>query len=157
MAEDFSAANARNVLAAIRNLRRYADATDKAIPGAADAIAQGLRNEIVSTLSRPGTGRLYRRRSVSHRASSPGSPPAVDTGSYRASWRAWTEGASPRVIAAVGTGDKRGPWLEHGTSRMAARPHVRPAFAAFVSSIAGLTVAEIARRQRNVRPESAGE
>ena len=74
-------------------------------------------------LSQPGTGRLY----GTHRASAPGNPPAVDTGTYRGSWR-------NRILASgaglhggeIYTTQERGPWLENGTARMAARPHAGP-------------------------------
>ena len=64
----------------------------------------------------PGTGRLYR-------ASAPGEPPANRTGTYADSFQ-------PRYRnneGIIGTKDKRGPWLEFGTSTMKARPHLRPA------------------------------
>ena len=66
----------------------------------------------------PGTKRLYR-------ASAPGEPPANRTGGYANSFQ-------PRYRnneGIIGTKDKRGPWLEFGTRRMAARPHLRPALA----------------------------
>lgn len=101
-------------------------------------------------LSRKGTGREYASRrargarfdsragrlrdlggrfvTARRRASAPGEPPAPDTGSYRDSI---TEGpmevTRDSVSAEVYTDDPRGPWLEYGTRRMAARPHFRPA------------------------------
>ena len=74
-------------------------------------------------LSQPGRGRLY----GAHRASAPGQPPAVDTGTYRASWRHRFGGiGSASPTGDVYTEQERGPWLEFGTARMAARPHAGP-------------------------------
>jgi hypothetical protein len=88
--------------------------------------------EIKLLLSRPGTGRVYARRSKGakkriigyHVASAPGNPPAAATGQYRRSVQVDLSGASlPTPVALVGTNDRRGPWLELGTRRMRARPH----------------------------------
>ena len=101
-----------------------------------------------------GTGQVYRKgkkRDIFHRASAPGSPPAVDTGRLRASISTnWSgsginrgvvgkeaqledgignPGTSPtefRVV--VGTNVEYAPFLEFGTKRMAARPFMRPAW-----------------------------
>lgn len=82
--------------------------------------AQLLRNEILETLSRPGTGRRYGR----HVASAPGQAPAVDQGQLRQSitalkvepfrWR-------------VGTNVEYALYLEFGSQRVAPRPFIRPA------------------------------
>ena len=48
-------------------------------------------------LSQPGTGRTYTRNGVTHTASSPGSSPAVDTGTLRRS-------SGHEVRAGLGTG-----------------------------------------------------
>lgn len=64
----------------------------------------------------PGTQRLYR-------ASAPGEPPANRTGGYANSFQPQYR----QNEGIIGTKDKRGPALEFGTRRMAARPHVRPA------------------------------
>lgn len=99
--------------------------------GLADVGIVGV-NRIKRVLSTPGTGRMYRRpgasgpRAVLHRASSPGQPPAPDTGKYRSSWN-WRLGTDARGdYVEIGTNDKRGPWFEYGTRRMKARPHLRP-------------------------------
>lgn len=93
-----------------------------------------LRNIIVRDLSRSGSGVVYH----GHRASAPGQAPATDTGSYKNSWNFQVSTNRFGGEAAVGTGDKRGPWLEFGTRRMAARPHLRPAVQGFTSSIQGI-------------------
>lgn len=128
---------------AAANLRLVVHAGVKAGPKAFDRLGAVLVGRIKQHLSKPGTGRVYRRRSVLHRASAPGEPPAVDTGKYRNSW-GWTvvgEGAKAELW--VGTGDKRGPWLEYGTSRMLPRPHLRPVIeAATASAEISSTIAE---------------
>lgn len=71
----------------------------------------------------PKTGRVYRRGSVTHRASAPGQPPATDTGAL-ASSVARVDG---KLEAAVGTGLEYGKHLEFGTSTIKARPWLIPA------------------------------
>jgi HK97 gp10 family phage protein len=79
------------------------------------------------------SGRIYQRRGVSHRASAPGEFPKADRG-----------GLAPTLFKAVGA-DKLRAWfgsklnyaafLEFGTSRMEARPWLRPTFKANEKSI----------------------
>lgn len=61
--------------------------------------------------------------------SSPGEPPAVDTGRLRASITHRLEGGGrdTRTKGYVGTNVEYAPYLEFGTSRMAARPFLTPA------------------------------
>jgi len=80
---------------------------------------QGHRH-MVKTLSHPGRGNWY----GTHRASKPGDPPAVDTGTYRASWH-------PRVDPGgmggeVYTNDHRAHVLEYGHPRWKVQPSARP-------------------------------
>lgn len=62
--------------------------------------------------------------------SQPGSKPAVRTGRLRDSitWRPGVDAASPYVD--VGSAVVYAPFVELGTSRMAARPYLRPALEA---------------------------
>jgi HK97 gp10 family phage protein len=69
-----------------------------------------------------GTGIQYGK----HRASSPGQPPAVDTGRLRASITHEVE-VSEDITGRVGTNVVYSKFLEHGTSKMAARPFLFPA------------------------------
>lgn len=108
-----------------RNLAVVIRAGEKAGQPALARIGVAGEAEIKRILSQPGRGRTYRRRTVFHRASAPGDPPAVDLGHYRASW-AWVV----RKVASgwelvIGTPATIGKYLEFGTSRMAARPHLR--------------------------------
>lgn len=108
----------------------------------------------------PGHGRLYKRGKNVHRASAPGEPPSVDTGTLRASIsREVVVGASevngyvgvmknmrqrgrrrqaaartPRraagAMTTVSAGPDYGLYLEKGTRRMGARPYLVPALRA---------------------------
>ena len=93
-------------------------------------------------LSIPGTGRTSKRTKSGkgHIASRPGKPPAIDTGTLRASIMSDVSignvGVTGKVgpdidkIAAkapVGTDVNYGLYLELGTSKMAPRPYLRPA------------------------------
>lgn len=67
--------------------------------------------------------------------SNPGETPAVQTGQYRATFDyATTPGLSG--FLRIGTPDKRGPWLEKGTTHMAPRPHLQPAIEADAGTLA---------------------
>jgi len=80
------------------------------------------------TSMRPGTGRVYKRGSIIHRASAPGFPPAVDTGRLRASIRPEVKRMGGEIVGIVGSNVAYAPHLEFGTSRMAARPFLKRAF-----------------------------
>lgn len=88
----------------------------------------------IRLLSQHGTGRIYRRRGVTHQASAPGEPPAVDTGLLRA-----TVGHHVHVEPGVGLvadigsggnpavpGTKVAEYLELGTRYIEPRPFLRP-------------------------------
>jgi HK97 gp10 family phage protein len=79
----------------------------------------------VSMSAEAKTGRIYGR----HQASSPGEPPGVDTGVLVNSIRSrLLSSGSTSAFAVVGTGVEYGVYLEFGTSKMKARPFMRPAF-----------------------------
>ena len=91
-------------------------------------VAVLLEKLIKEELSKPGSGRIYKRGGRTHQASAPGEPPAVDLGDLRRSigreqvedtWR-------------VGTGLARAAALEFGHRYkdgrvLAPRPYMRPA------------------------------
>jgi hypothetical protein len=60
---------------------------EQAIHEAINVTAVEMHADVVKTLSQPGRGRTYTRGGVSHTASAPGDPPAVDTGRLRATAR----------------------------------------------------------------------
>lgn len=75
-------------------------------------------------LRRPGTGRVYKRGNVSHRASAPGEPPATNTGRLANSIdiEAIPELTDPTIR--VGTGLDYGRHLQYGVpGRIEPRPH----------------------------------
>jgi hypothetical protein len=83
--------------------------------------------ELKKELSKPGSGRLYKRRKQKgkgqfHRASVEGQPPAPDFGRLRASITHIIEKEFLSFVAQVGTNVEYAPHLEFGTKNMAARP-----------------------------------
>lgn len=87
-----------------------------------------VKTFIIEEFNAPKSGREYRRRRGTHRASAPGEPPAIDTGTLLASI------GEPHVRkegnALVGTLTISASYaglLERGTPRMAARPFAMPA------------------------------
>ncbi|MBZ9674550.1 hypothetical protein [Mesorhizobium sp. ES1-1] len=78
-------------------------------------------------------GRVYTRRTVSHQASAPGEFPKTDTGQLVSSL--FFRVAADKLSAFFGTTLAHGRYLEYGTSRMAARPWLRPTLKANASAI----------------------
>jgi hypothetical protein len=77
----------------------------------------------------PATGTVYEKYNPkrTHQASAPGQYPATDTGRLLVGVR--MELPSPsKMVGRVGTAVKYGPYLEFGTSKMAARPWLLPSF-----------------------------
>jgi hypothetical protein len=122
-----------------------------------------LTNAVKVKLSQPGTGRLYVRTrngvKAAHRASAPGQPPAVDTGTYRASWTWKTQQLTGSIYEALVYPDpahleqhheprELGLFLEFGTRHMAARPHLRPAVNESLGAIGQAAALGIVRRER---------
>ena len=98
-----------------------------------------LEREVKKELSNVGTGRPYKRGKKVHRASSAGQPPAVDTGTLRASISSVVDssvlkvegwvGSNKNVIASksvAGTDVEYGYYLEVGTKNIQPRPFLRP-------------------------------
>ena len=92
------------------------------LPARAQAASQKLRNAAQQVLRGQRNGRVYRITGGGrYRASAPGEPPAVRTGTLRRSWRAVTHGTNG-INPAIETNVPYAGYLEHGTSRMAPRP-----------------------------------
>lgn len=106
-----------------------------------------LRNAALVVLGQNGSGRVYRN---GHVASSPGQPPAPDTGNLRRNWRQLPVAVTPngmgkhgiRIKLAIRSDVFYQQFLEKGTRKMAARPHMkrikekaRPQIAALFASI----------------------
>ena len=79
----------------------------------------------VSMSAASHSGRIYDK----HKASAPGETPAVDTGVLVNSINTELVSSSEsEAWAQVGTGVEYAEWLEFGTSKMAARPFMRPGY-----------------------------
>jgi HK97 gp10 family phage protein len=108
--------------AAIR--QAVADEINKAVY----ASAQQVATEAKRSLQEGGkSGRIYKRRSVTHQASAPGEAPATDTGRLVNSISAYT-GGDGEAFTVAGRGTALyAPLLEFGTSRIQPRPFMFPA------------------------------
>lgn len=74
-------------------------------------------------LSRPGTGAIYRRgKTVEHRASAPGQPPAPDTGELRRRIEIEVVRGPGEVRGIITANTEYAAALELGTERMQPRP-----------------------------------
>ena len=102
---------------------------------ACERAAIHLQGKVTKALSKLGTGRIYHRRGIEHRASAPGHPPAVDTGALRASIDWFVEHVRDAITAWIGPNEDAlgqtaepdyGYWLEIGTRRMLPRPYLWP-------------------------------
>lgn len=89
--------------------------------------ASNIAADVRTSMGGAKHGRVYRRKGKRHQASAPGEPPAIETpqGSYAQTIR--SAKVDDRTFT-VGTTDPRGPALELGGGRVAARPHFGPAF-----------------------------
>lgn len=112
--------------------------------------------------SGPKTGRLYRRRGVTHQASAPGEAPASDSGqlaqsgnvqnrpgeaaatvSFSTIYARSLELGSAYKISAGGFEPDAAAQLEFGTQSLAPRPFLRPALANMGPQIVATIAAEI--------------
>lgn len=118
-------------LASLRKkLAALPDAADKAVM--AGLFVGGLKVEADAkeSLRHSGTGRTYKRRGITHQASSPGQPPSSDTGNLLNSIHTVVNAAADTVEVRAGGGSsqvKYAAMLEFGTANMAERPFMRPA------------------------------
>lgn len=119
---------------------------DDFLYGVADAVEEAMTKSCIhveriarQSIGGKGSGRAYKRGKKIHKASAPGRPPARDTGtlassvSYEVSRRGFN--IQGRVGPDLGkirmrsrhTEPDYGSYLELGTSRMKARPWLKPA------------------------------
>lgn len=120
----------------VEGLDRIGRATQAARESIAAELKKGLfasaqkveREAKQSILDGNKSGRIYRRRTVTHRASAPGEAPASDTGRLVNSISSGlnTSGSESFVVAGRGA-TKYAVMLEFGTRLMAARPFMHPA------------------------------
>ena len=73
--------------------------------------ANELRNAALTVLANPSP-------------SAPGSPPGVRSGNLRRNWNMYSSGGGGNGIFGIQSGMHYSGYLEHGTSKMAARPYV---------------------------------
>lgn len=101
-------------------------------PVAKDLARRAIQVETAAKrlMSQPGRGRTYRRGGVTHRASAPGDPPATDLGRLRAATTSQLAVDERGLHARIGSNYPVQLFLELGTRKMAARPHLRPALEA---------------------------
>jgi len=108
-------------------LQRATGEVREAVSKAVIGTALELQGDIKQSIARgPASGRTYEKYSPrrTHTASAPGQPPMTDTGRLVNSIEFDRIGD---LTATVGSKLVYAPWLEYGTSRMAARPFFRPA------------------------------
>lgn len=106
------------------------EAADQAIERTANFLVQSTAQRAKNNIrSGPATGRVYRRYNPFriHQASSPGEYPMEDLGTLANSihYTKWTKFGGQ---ATVGSSLIYALYLEFGTSKMAARPWLRPSF-----------------------------
>lgn len=98
---------------------------NKALFASAKQVEKEAKQSIVSGQK---SGRLYRRRTVTHRASAPGEAPASDTGRLVNSINSYLNSSQSESFVTAGRGlAKYAAMLEFGTQKMAARPFMFPA------------------------------
>lgn len=88
------------------------------------ATAMQVEANMKTSMSGQKSGIIYQRGGKAHQASAPGEPPAIDTGNLVNS--VFSEKSGPGQ-AVVGASAEYAEYLEFGTSKMAARPFLRPA------------------------------
>jgi hypothetical protein len=114
----------------IGELRKLEDAGEEAIEEVIfDLVSDTHQIAVAGVQKGPATGRVYEKYSPrrTHRASGPGEYPMSDTGNFASTINAVYPSAG-NLTGMVGTGDKRGPWFEFGTSKMRPRPWLLRSF-----------------------------
>lgn len=81
------------------------------------------------------SGRTYKRRSVTHKASAPGEYPKTDTGKLVRNIFSMKVGSFHYIIGSRGNGAPHGKWLEFGTMKMRPRPWLSRALRESVGKI----------------------
>lgn len=109
-----------------RQFANMAPQLDKELSKALFSIAKKIESDAkLSIQNGRKTGRMYKRRTIMHRASAPGEAPASDTGRLVNSINGKLKGRLTAVIEATAAYARH---LEYGTRKMAARPYMRPAW-----------------------------
>ena len=106
-------------------LEAMGDDISQAVTDAVNATGLEIRGDIVKRIQRgPKTGRTYKRRGTTHKASAPGQAPATDTGRLVSS--VTFKRISPLTVT-VGSKLAYASYLEFGTRNIARRPAWAPA------------------------------
>jgi hypothetical protein len=96
-----------------------------AMRGVVSGLGLVERHSVELIENTPKSGRVYRRRGVTHQASAPGEPPASDTGNLVNARRI---DLHPETLSGKLIWSSEHAWfLEHGTRHMDARPWARRA------------------------------
>lgn len=112
----------------LADLQRLGAAGEEVVEDTITDLVLDTHQKAVDGIQRgPKTGRVYRRGTVAHQASSPGQYPATDTGRLASNVR-FELPQGGNMVGRVGTNIQYGAYLEFGTSRMAARPWLLPSF-----------------------------
>ena len=102
-------------------LRFQGQLHDEVVRGALD-----IRNEMIRSMRDTSkTGKRYKRGKKWHVASSPGKPPAIDTGQLIRSIT--MDDRLDEIEVGVTSGAPYAPFLETGTKKMKERPFMKPA------------------------------
>lgn len=109
--------------------RQVQESVEAELRKALFASAKHVEGEAKRAIAAGGkSGRVYKRRGVSHRASAPGEAPATDTGRLVNSVIAYPAAAELESTVVAGRGTVQyAAMLEFGTRNMAARPFLFPA------------------------------
>ena len=112
-----------------RATREVQKAVDDELRRGLFAAAKHVEGEAKRSIAAGGkTGRIYKRRTVVHRASAAGEAPATDTGRLVNSITSYPAGASLESTVVAGRGTvKYASLLEFGTRFIAPRPFMFPA------------------------------
>ncbi len=120
----------------VEGLDRIAKATDRAaveiqkeVHKALFAAGKKVEAEAKTSITAGGkTGRIYKRRTVTHQASAPGEAPASDTGRLVNSINTYLDKSDDSATVVAGRGTvKYAAFLEFGTRLIQARPFMFPA------------------------------
>lgn len=136
----------RNALSVVRKLESLPNGLQSRIGDALEASAAEMhRMAVVRVQKHESAGRVYRRGRRTHTASSPGAYPNTDTGALVNSMRSERRG---NLLAIFGAFILYAKHLEFGTSHMAARPFMRPTFAALRESATARVAAAVREAMR---------
>lgn len=130
-------------------LNRIAQSTQAEVQRELLRGAQRIQNTAVAgIINPPKTGRVYVRRGKRHQASAPGEFPAADTGRLHQSIISAVHVSPHSMQIQVSPNVKYADFLEYGTSRMAPRPFMAPAWAQNIDLIRANVKAAVRRGAR---------